>query len=212
MVDSRHQLEELLADPAYARTIRLLTREVMAKWNYSRDAARGSVLSAIGEPRTLASIHQAWMQAKTGIDPHLPAVISRRRMLSLLGRDARRPNHRSMSTLDTELAAEQGLRAIRLVQPDACTQLECLQLIYLVRGALACFGATGIIQKRQARLLQRRMLDEVSYRELAAELACSKNALRVRVHAALRALYRHIERCHPELLAGRSLLPGSRDR
>jgi DNA-directed RNA polymerase specialized sigma24 family protein len=170
------------------------------------------VLSAIGEPRALASIHQAWMLAKAGIDPHMPAVISRRRVLDLLDRDARRPNHRSMSTLDAELDAEQPQHALRLVPPDPCTQLECLQLVYLVRGALACFGATGIIQKRQAHLLQRRKLDEVSYRDLATELACSKNALRVRVHAAMKALHRHIERCHPELLSVRSLPPGSWDR
>jgi hypothetical protein len=184
----------------------------MTSWNYSRDAARGSVLSAIGEPRALASIHEAWMQAKAGIDPGLPAVISRRRVLDLLIRDARRANHRSMSTLDTEPDAEQTQHALRLVSPDPCTQLECLQFIYLVRGALACFGATGIIQKRQAHLLQRRKLDEVSYRDLATELACSKSALRVRVHAAMKALHRHIARCHPELLTGRSLPPGRREQ
>lgn len=209
MVNSIRQLEDLLGDPGYSRTIALLTREVMAKWNYSRDAAHSAVLSAIGEPAALAVIHQAWLSASTGGNPGLAAVISRRRVLDLLGKDARRANHRSMPLVADEIETETTPDALRTADSDARAQVELLQLVQLVRGALACFAARGSTQKRQAHLLQRRMLDEIPYRELAVELACTEAALRVRVHAALRALYRHIACCHPELLAMRSQVTGA---
>jgi type II secretory pathway predicted ATPase ExeA len=68
-----------------------------------------------------------------------------------------------------------------------------------VRDAVACFATQGHAQQRQARLLQRYALDEVKYAELSTELACSENALRVRVHKAMLALRKHIRECHSEL-------------
>ncbi len=172
-------------------------------------ARRGAV--GIGEPGALATIHDAWVAAKTGTNPRLPALISRRRVLDLLGSDARRPNHRSMPLVADEIEAERTPEALRTSGLDARALLECRQLIHMIRGALACFGAKGIIQRRQAHLLQRRMLDEVPYCELAIELACKESALRVRVHAAVRALHRHIQWCHPELLSAHAQPAGARN-
>jgi hypothetical protein len=212
MVESGKQLEELLGDPGYSRTIALLTKEVMSKWHLSYTDARGSVLSAIGEPTALASIHEAWVLAKTGVKPALPALISRRRVLDLLGKDARRTGHSSFPLGADELEADRELDVFHMRSTrDPEAQLECEQFIQLVRGAIACFAAKGVVQRRQAHLLRRRALDEVSYSELSAELACGEPALRVRVHAAMRALHNHILKCHPELLPTRVLLVCARN-
>ena len=69
----------------------------------------------------------------------------------------------------------------------------------MVRDAVACFATQGRAQQRQARLLQRYALDEAKYSELSTELACSENALRVRVHKAMFALRKHIRECHSDL-------------
>ena len=73
------------------------------------------------------------------------------------------------------------------------------RLVDSVRGAVDCFAAQGNVQRRQAHLLQRYDLDEITYAELSVELGCSINALRVRVHKARLALLKHIRGCHPEL-------------
>lgn len=201
MVDPKQQLEELLGDPGYSRTISLLTKEVMSKWNLSHSVAHGSVLSAIGEPAALATIYEAWVLAKSGQNPKLPALISRRRVLDLLGKDARRANHSSsilaMDELEVDTTSD-VLRASADLDPRA--QLEYLELIQMIRGAVTCFAGQGTVQSRQAQLLQRRMIDEIPYSELSSELACNEGALRVRVYAAMQALRKHIVWCHPELL------------
>lgn len=207
MVDSKQQLEELLGDPGYSRTIDLLTREVMSTWNLSHTDARGSVLSAIGEPTALARIYAAWVLAKTGEKPKHAAVITRRRVLDLLGRDARRTGHSSLPHPSAEVATDRTYHSLCTApEHDPQSQLECRQFIEMVRGAIACFASQGSVQERQAELLRLRHLEERSYTELSAQLACSKNALRVRVHAAMRALQRHLLSCHPELLSMRPVL------
>lgn len=206
MVDPKQQLGELLADPGYSRTIALLTKEVMSTWNLSHNAARSAVLSAIGDPIALGCIYEAWILArKTGEKSKVPAVISRRRVLDQLAKDARRPRHSSFPVTAEELEAEADFDSLHTAPDrDPRVQLECQQLIQMVRGAIVCFGTQGATQRRQAQLLQRRGLDEIAYPQLSEELACSENALRVRVHAALKALHEHILWCHPELVSMRT--------
>jgi DNA-directed RNA polymerase specialized sigma24 family protein len=198
MPESNQQLEALLADPIFRRLRDLIAREVMARWSMSPGAARRLVLSAIGEPAVLAGIHEAWTAAERR--PGLAKVIIRRRVLDLLEKDARPRSHVSFpDTLDD------GEPDLALGPVDPATQRGVLgwmtgqQIIEQVRNALACFAMQGITQRRQAGLLQRYDLDEITYSQLSAELACSKNALRVRVHKARAALLKHIRGCHPEL-------------
>jgi len=194
------QLDTLLAEPGFVRIIELVTREVARAWRVPGPAARGFVLSAIGEPATLAVIARAWLGAgATGKDRGLAKVIVRRRVIDLLRKDARstyRGAPASMTDL-TELERAPDLHAA--VERDPRAQLELQEVIRKVRDALACFAAQGPPQARQARLLEHHTLDEVSYDELGAQLACSEGALRVRVHKALRAFRKHVLVCHTDL-------------
>ena len=206
MADSSQQLEELLRDPGYLKTIDFLTREVVRTWNYPHGDAHRLVLSAIGEPRALASIHEAWLAARAGGNSRLPTLISRRRVLDLLGKDARRSKHSSALLVSEENDAEWVPDALRTdANLDPGAQLEKAQLSAMIRGAIACFAAGGVVEQRQASLVQRHVVDEVSYPDLCLELACTRTALQVRVHAALRALRRHILSCHPDLVLTRPL-------
>lgn len=196
------QLEELLGDPDLLKIVHLVTREVARCWNVAESAAHGLVLSAIGEPTTLACVYDAWSSARNaGEKPRLAKVIIRRRVIDLLRKDARPSNHHSLATVATSpMETETALGALDdrfAYNPQL--QLELQQAIEMVRSALACFAAQGRIQGRQAQLLQRHILDEIDYRELSAELTCSENALRVRVCKAMLALRRHVRMCHPEL-------------
>jgi DNA-directed RNA polymerase specialized sigma24 family protein len=197
------QLNELLADPDFRRMIALVSREVMSTWNVSFSLARGAVLSAIGEPKTLTCIYQAWTAAKhTGANLGLAMVIIRRRVISLLRKDARPAGHCSLPATPEDLEYDPALGSFDQDLPrNARAELEYRQILQMVRGALACFAAQGARQRRQAELLHRRFLDEAAYAELSVELACSERALRVRVHKAIHALGRHIQGCHPELVS-----------
>lgn len=202
MVESKQQLEALLGDPGYSRTIAALTKEVMGKWNMARAAARSIVLSAIGEPTALATIYQAWVLAKAGGKRGVVGVITRRRVLDLLAGEARRVGHSSLPDAADELETSRAYDHLR-VGPDADprTQFDRQQVIHLVRGAIACFASLGAVERRQASLLQDHVLDEIPYSALSKRLECSEVALRVRVHAAMKALHKHILWCHPELQA-----------
>lgn len=197
----KHQLEELLRDPDFLKIIELITKEVMRSWSIPQQAARGFVLSAIGEPETLACIHNAWFLAKrTGESLGLAKLIMRRRVIDLLRKDVRQANHCSLPATVDAIETDRTLGSFDdLVQRDPRVQLELRQIIQMVRDAVACFATQGHAQQRQARLLQRYALDEVKYAELSTELACSENALRVRVHKAMLALRKHIRECHSEL-------------
>ncbi|HEX7840766.1 MAG TPA: hypothetical protein VF469_24985 [Kofleriaceae bacterium] len=191
---------DLLQDPGFLKVIDLVANEVMRYWNVPHRTAHGFVLSAIGEPETLGRIHHAWILARnTGGNPGLAKVIVRRRVIDLLRRDARQTNHCSLPAAADADEIDAALAFDELLQRSPRAQLELQQIIWLVRGALACFATQGRIQERQAQLLRRYALDEVQYSELSMELACSENALRVRVHKAMLALRRHIGVCHPEL-------------
>lgn len=194
------QLDELFADPAFVKTIDLVAKEVMRLWGVPHAAAHGFVVSAIGEPETLACIHNAWSVAtSTGENFGLVKVIIRRRVIDLLRKEARQANHCSLPTTVDAIDIDRTPAFHELVQRDPRLQLELQQIIRMVRGALDCFSTQGEIQDRQARLLRRYALDEVQYSALSAELACSESALRVRVHKAMLALRKHIRECHTEL-------------
>jgi hypothetical protein len=199
---TQQQLDALLADPSFLRIIDLVANEVVRLWRVPLKAARGFVLSAIGEPETLAGIYNAWSVAtQSGGGLGLAKVIVRRRVIDLLRKDARQANHGSLPAtaeageVDRALGAFQGA-----VQRDPCAQLELQQVIQQVRSALICFATQGATQRRQAQLLQSYALDEGSYKALSVQLACSENALRVRVHKAMSALRGHILVCHADLV------------
>jgi DNA-directed RNA polymerase specialized sigma24 family protein len=194
---TRHQLDELLANSDFLKTVDLIAREVYHVWNVSgRDAYR-VVLSAIGEPATLACVHAALSPT-----PNLPLakVIIRRRVIDLLRKDARPNNHCSLppAVEDAEPAYPAG-GFDELLGSTPRLQLEGRQVVCMVRTALDGFAAQGDKQHQQAQLLQRYMIDEVGYAALSVELTCSKNALRVRVHKAIMALRRYVQTSHPEL-------------
>lgn len=194
------RLDDLLGDSGFRKVIDLVTLEVTRHWNVSRGTAHGFVLSAIGEPETLGSIHNAWLLARSpGESPGLAKLIVRRRVIDLLRRDARQSGHCSLPASTEVEAADPALAFNDLLERSPRAQLELQQIVRMVRGALACFAGQGRIQQRQAHLLQRYALDEVHYAALSTELESSENALRVRVHKAMLALRRHIGVCHPEL-------------
>jgi hypothetical protein len=193
------QLDALFKDAAFPKLLDATTTEVMRVWNIPRRTAAGFVMSAVGEPSTLACIHHEWFSAKiNGTGFGLAKLIVRRRVFDLLRVDARRPHHASLPPTPDQ--GDQTLRSL----PDRSdhgphAQAELNQIANLVRTALQCFAERGPVQARQAELVRRYALDEITSSDLAEKLACSPNALRVRIHKAMRALRKHIETCHPEL-------------
>jgi DNA-directed RNA polymerase specialized sigma24 family protein len=194
------QLEELQDDREFRKILDLVTREVTRSWSVSCNVARGFVLSAIGEPDTLAQIHRAWFLAKkNGEGLGLAKVIVRRRVIDLLRKDRRQTDHASLPSVDALEAGESFASFHDHVERNPHLQLELRQAIEMVRSALVCFATQGGVQHRQARLLERYALDETPYAELGREMVCTENALRVRVHKAMLALRKHIRECHTEL-------------
>jgi len=196
-----YQLDALLEEPGFLKIIELVVKEVTRSWNLPGTVARGFVVSAIGEPETLACIYRAWSLAnRNGESFGLAKVIIRRRVIDLLRKDARQINHSSLPLTTAGLEADGALDSFHdLVQRNPRAELELRQVIEMVRSAVTCFESQGRTQQRQAQLLRRYALDDVDYAELAVELVCSEGALRVRVHKALVALKRHIRECHPDL-------------
>jgi DNA-directed RNA polymerase specialized sigma24 family protein len=201
MFSSEQAIARLLGDPEFRRVLDLVTREVMRAWQLPAATARGFVLSAIGEPAALASIHDAWAAAQQAGDGlGLAKLIMRRRVIDLLRKDARQAGRGTAPVTVDFVDAERELDAFHdRVQADPRAQLELREVIDLVRRELACFGAEGDAQRRQELVLRRHVLDEVGYPALSLELACSEPALRVRVHKAMLALRRHIRVCNPGL-------------
>jgi len=191
------QLDELRERAEFPRLVHGAASEVMRVWNVPRRTAAGFVLSAVGEPRTLACIHRS-LFSDTGTAIGLAKVIVRRRVLDLLRSDVRRPHHESLPLAADDVDDVLGSLADD-PQHGPHAQAELDQLVGLVRAALRSFATLGPVQERQAELLRRHTLDEVACADLAPQLACTENALRVRIHKALRALRRHIETCHRAL-------------
>lgn len=195
------QLEELLADPAYAKIVAMLADELRRRWRMETKRARRTVLSAIGEPAVLASIYVAATAARdAGKYPSLAAVISRRRVLDLLREDVRRKAHRSFPAASEEIEKDPGLRTLSTSGDDAPdVQLWRSRQSQWVTRAMASFAEQSPNNARQAALLRRRLFDETAYRDLAVELDCSENALRGRLCAAKKAFGKFIEDRYPEL-------------
>lgn len=195
---TRHPLDDLLGDSVFQSTVAVIAREVYQVWKISDDVAHCIVLSAIGEPDTLACV-QAAFRPKQNLG--LAKMIMRRRVIDLLRRDARPANHCSLPDSGAD-AAEIGARPAAFqdrVDWSPSIQLELRQVNTMVRTALDCFAHQGQKQREQAQLLTRYVLDEVDYSTLSVELTCTKSALRVRVHKAMIALRKHVQTCHPEL-------------
>jgi len=196
-----HQLEELLGDPEFSKIIDLTAKEVMRSRRASREATRSFVLSAIGEPKALADIYDAWCSARaTGGSLGLTKVIIRRRAIDLLRKEAD-PTGYALRSEERHIASTDWTLGVfdDSVQRDSRAQLELQQLIQRVRDALARFADRGMTQQRQAHLLRRHILDEVNYSDLSIELGCSQGALRMRVYKAMHALHRYVQEYHPEL-------------
>jgi len=196
---AKQQLEELFKDAEFPKLIDCTTAEIMRMWNVPRKTAAGFVMSAVGEPKALASIYQKWFFAKTnGTSLGLPRLIVRRRVFDLLRGDARRPHHESLLPAVDEAGSALGPYDHR-GHHDPHTHAELKQIVDQVHAALRCFAEQGLPQARQAQLLRYYALDELTHPELAEKFACSEGALRVRIHKAMQALRRHIDTCHPEL-------------
>jgi DNA-directed RNA polymerase specialized sigma24 family protein len=201
MPECKRLLDELLGDPAFVTIVALVTKEVMSLWRVSHAEARGDVFAAIGEPNALAQIHDAWTQAREGrATLGLAKVIVRRRVIDLLRRKQRKADHRSLQAKTEDDASTAVGSANDQLALTPRLLLEYLQALRLAHGALDCFAKQGKRQQRQAALLRRRILDETSHADLSTELKCSRAALAVRIHKALRALRKHVRDCHPELL------------
>ncbi|HET9622175.1 MAG TPA: hypothetical protein VFP84_12465 [Kofleriaceae bacterium] len=179
----------------FFRFVRRTALALARMWSLPPATTDGFVMSALGDLTTLANVHRAWF-----IDPtagaRLAKLILRRRVIDLLRGDARRPHHESLP-LSTD-AVDAALRALD-VERDPRALTERKQLTARVQAALQCFEDQGPVQKRQAGLVKRYVLDEVPRSRLAAELGCTCNALGVRVHKAIHALRKYITVHHPEL-------------
>lgn len=193
MSESQHQLHELLADCDFERALTIAAGDVMRLWNMSYDTARGFVLSAIGEPAVLAKIHHAWMEPNHG----LGKVIVRRRVQDLLRKDARPASHCSLPAMPDEL----GPDTTPGIGQDLEWKVDLERRLFAQRilEVLDCFAELGPVEHRQAGLLRRRVLDEASYSDLSTEMSTTGNALRGRVHVALRAFREYLRASDPEL-------------
>jgi hypothetical protein len=199
MPDCTWQLDELLVEPAFARVIEMVTREVMFKCRLVRHRAHEHVVSGIGEPNALVSILRVWCSAlPLDARQRLIRTIFLRKAIDSLRGDARRPGHSSFGVDPEDLGRDDDV--FGWVPRNPREDLVERETAHLVRVALACFAQRGGAQQRQADLLWRYSLAEQSYDELSLILGCSKGALRVRVHKAMRAFGTHIEVCHPALL------------
>jgi DNA-directed RNA polymerase specialized sigma24 family protein len=186
------QLRELLADPQYMRTVHILTAEVAYRWN--RGDAPQVVLSAIGEPDVLAAISAAVRTNKQ----NLAMLISRRRVINLLRRDATRHGHLPLSQHESD-----GSQELVDTSPDGdpVTKLQHLDACKRVHLVLARFEVEAPVRtrSRQANLLRRRFLEGASYRDLSVELRRSHAAVRVRILFAKRAFRRFVELNYPDV-------------
>jgi len=189
------KVKEMLADPQFWAIVDFVAREAQSNWHTSFADARMSVISSLGQPRDLVAVHDAWTQGNRA----LTGTILRRRTFDLFRRDARRPGHSSFAVTAEDVEAALGVFG-RGLQRDPREWLEYLEEIRGVRAAVSCFAECGAHKRDQAHLLLSYFIDEIPYAELSSALACSRGALRVRMHKALKALIEHIMECHPELL------------
>jgi len=201
MHDCTWQLEDLLAQREFVRVIEIVTREVMFRCKLVRARAHEHVISGIGEPNALVSILRVWCaELALGDRQRLTRTIMLRKAFDSLRGDARRPGHNSFEVYPDDPGIDNASDALSWIPRNPYEDLVQRETAQLVRIALACFARRGQAQQRQAELLWRYSLAEQPYDELSVVLSCSKGALRVRVHKAMRAFGTHIEVCHPGLL------------
>jgi DNA-directed RNA polymerase specialized sigma24 family protein len=222
--DAERQLEDLLKDPDYARILTAVTSEIERRWCLAHTDACCTVLSAIGEPKELASIYDAMRQVRRAKekltldgDPGkahalatvirektaLARLITRRRTIDLLRKDAARQGHDSFfcGVEDENDTPVGSIRAETPADPEA--HVQRVQLKVQFQRALRCFGSQDDTARKRADLLRRRELEDTDYEILSNELGCPVPTLHVRVHAAKCAFFAHIrkcEHCHPELI------------
>jgi hypothetical protein len=186
------QLDELLGDRRFHQLVDVCARDLRFMASLPSEAARRRfVFSAIGEPRTITLIHELWVSDRFRV----AKMIMRRRVIDLLRKDGARPRHPSLQ----EIEVEDAVALVADDAPPADVQIEQHRLVQNVRDALESFANEGAKQRMQAQLLERLVLDGVSYQDVASDLECNVGALRVRLYAAKQALVRHIQNRHPEL-------------
>jgi DNA-directed RNA polymerase specialized sigma24 family protein len=187
--------KELFADSHFRESLDFVAREAQSNWHTSFATARMSVISGFGQPRDLVAVHDAWAQGNRA----LVATILRRRTFDVFRRDARRPGHSSFTVTAESAEAVLGMFDHDL-RRNPREWLEYLEGIEGVRAAVTCFAACGGHSQDQAQLLVCYFLDETPYAQLSRAFACTRVALRVRMHKAIKALTKHIIECHPELV------------
>jgi DNA-directed RNA polymerase specialized sigma24 family protein len=184
---SESQLNDLLADPDFAKFVVTASSELARARSIPIQRARGFVLSGLGDPAAYLKIHEAWITGQTA----LVKVILRRRAIDLLRKDAPRVKHCALPVkldeLHTVLAA--GGSAVDF---HWAVQVERRSVVRMVLEALDCFASLGEVQRRRAALIQRRVLENTSYAELSTELGVREGALRVQVHEAILAFREHL--------------------
>jgi DNA-directed RNA polymerase specialized sigma24 family protein len=184
------RLDELLADAKFEEILNFTANEVKTNWRLPLTIARWTVLAALARPRDLTRIHRAWRKGKLA----LAKLIVRRRVFDLFRRERRKPHHSSFATASDGVETGPALFAEDL-RSDQLTILEHHEGSEALRVAIECFASRGVKQQLQALLLWR-VIDETPYAELSTDLACTRGALRVRVHKAIQALRRHVLECH----------------
>jgi len=183
------RLDELLGDPEFEEAFEFIAKETKTNWRLPLMIARWTVLAAFARPRDLVRIHRAWSKGNIS----LAKVMIRRRVFDLFRRERRRPHHSSFTV--TSDGAETGPSLFAEdARSNPLTILQSHEGSAALRLALECFASRGVKQRLQASLLSR-IIDETPYEELSTELACTRGALRVRVHKAIQALRRHVLDC-----------------
>lgn len=184
------RLNELLADAKFEEVFEFIAKEVKTNWRLPLVIARWTVLAAFARPRDLVRIHRAWSKGRLA----LAKLIVRRRVFDLFRRERRKPHHSSLAVTSDGAETRPSLFA-EDSPSDPLTILQCHEGSEALRASLECFASRGNKQQLQASLLWR-IIDETPYAELSTEFACTRGALRVRVHKAIRALRRHVLECH----------------
>ena len=139
----KYPLEELLRDSDFLKIIDLLTKEVMWSWSVPTKVARGFVLSAIGEPQTLARIYNAWLWAKHNGKSLGPAkLLIRRHVIDLVRRDARPQDHASLPAPAGAVATPPGSLQ-DLLQHTPRAQAKLQHVIHMVQRALPASLSTA---------------------------------------------------------------------
>jgi DNA-directed RNA polymerase specialized sigma24 family protein len=195
--EADRQAYELLTDPEFLRVAGLVTAWMCRRYRMTEDQAREGLLSAIGEPKVIASIQAAIHHAReTGEHTHYPHVIVRRRVLDLLRSQSPRKPELSLAALGP--AGGVDLAADAQGEPPESAEVGLLRQ-ERSRQVLRIMDEFAGISPTHVYMLRRRLLEDASYDSLSSELGCSPGAARVRVHNAKIAFRDYVERSYPTL-------------